>query len=42
MGLGYEFKDRYIDLINSVTDTDIIEVANKYFNNNYVLSTVTK
>ena len=42
MGLGYEFKDKYIDLINSVTDTDIIEVANKYFNNNYILSTVTK
>ena len=41
-GLGYEFKDKYIDLINSVTDTDIIEVANKYFNDNYVLSVVTK
>lgn len=42
MGLGYEFKDKYIDLINNVTDTDIIEVANKYFNNNYILSIVTK
>ena len=41
-GLGYEFKDKYIDLINSVTDTDIIEVANKYFNDNYILSIVTK
>lgn len=42
MGLGYEFKDKYIDLINQVTDTDIIEVANKYFNDNYILSVVTK
>jgi len=41
-GLGYEFKDKYIELINSVTDTDIIEVANKYFNDNYILSVVTK
>lgn len=41
-GLGYEFKDKYIELINSVTDTDIIEVANKYFNANYILSVVTK
>ena len=42
LGLGYDFKDKYIDLINSVTDMDIIETANKYFNNNYVLSIVTK
>ena len=42
MGLGYEFKDRYIDIINNVTDTDIIEVANKYFNDNYIMSVVTK
>lgn len=42
MGLGYEFKDKYIDLINNVTDTDIIEVANKYFNENYIMSVVTK
>lgn len=39
---GYEFGDRYEDLINSVKDTDIIEVANKYFTNNYILSVVTK
>ena len=38
---GYEFKDRYEDLINSVTDADIIEVANKYFTNNYIMSVVT-
>ncbi len=42
MGLGYGFKDKYIDLINSIADTDIIEVANKYFNDNYVLSIVSK
>ena len=39
---GYEFKDRYEQLINSVTDADIIEVANKYFTENYVISIVTK
>lgn len=41
-GRGYEFKDIYVDLINSVTDADIINVTNKYFNDNYVLSIVTK
>ncbi len=39
---GYDFKDRYEKLINSVTDADIIEVANKYFTENYVMSIVTK
>lgn len=39
---GYEFKDKYENLINSVTDSDIIEVANKYFTDNYILSIVTK
>ena len=38
---GYDFMDKYITLINSVTISDIIEVANKYFNNNYVSSVVT-
>ena len=37
---GYEFKNKYTELINGVTESDIIEVANKYFNNNYVLSVV--
>lgn len=37
---GYDFKNKYPDLINKVTENDIIEVANKYFNNNYVLSIV--
>ncbi len=42
LGAGYEFKDKYIELINNITDSDIIEVANKYFNDKYVLSIVTK
>lgn len=42
LGLGYEFKDKYVELINSVKDSDIIEVANKYFTDNYVLSIVTQ
>ena len=42
LGLGYEFREKYENLINSVSDTDIIEVANKYFNDNYVLSIVTQ
>lgn len=40
-GRGYNFIDKYPELINSVTASDIIEVANKYFNNNYVMSVVT-
>ena len=39
---GYQFKDNYEKLINSVTDSDIIEVANKYFTDNCILSIVTK
>lgn len=39
-GRGYNFKNEYENLINSVTESDIIEVANKYFNNNYVMSVV--
>lgn len=39
-GRGYNFEKKYIELINSVTDSDIIEVANKYFTENYVLSIV--
>lgn len=41
LGLGYEFENKYISLINSVTSEDILEVANKYFNDNYALSIVT-
>jgi zinc protease len=40
-GRGYNFDNEYAQLINSVTESDIIEVANKYFNNNYVLSIVS-
>ena len=40
-GRGYKFIDEYVKLINAVTASDIIEVANKYFNDNYVLSIVT-
>ena len=39
---GYEFKDKYTELINSVSAQDIINVANKYFTQNYVMSVVTK
>lgn len=39
-GRGYNFDSEYEQLINSVTESDIIEVANKYFTENYVISTV--
>ena len=39
---GYEFKDKYEALINEVTDSDIIEAANRYFTENYIMSIVTK
>ena len=39
-GRGYKFDDQYAQLINSVTENDIIEVANRVFTNNYVLSIV--
>lgn len=39
---GYNFPNEYEKLINSVTESDIINVANKYFNSNYVLSIVKK
>ncbi len=40
-GRSFEFKDRYEKIINSVTASDIIEVANRYFNTNSVTSIVT-
>lgn len=40
MGFGYDFLDTYIKMIDEVTASDIIRVANKYFNNVYVESTV--
>lgn len=39
-GRGFDFKDKYERAINSVTASDIVEVANKYFNENYVTSIV--
>ena len=39
-GVGYRFNSEYEKLINSVTESDIIRVANKYFNDNYVLSII--
>jgi len=40
-GRGFDFKDKYEKIINGVTASDIIEVANKYFNQDYVTSIVT-
>lgn len=39
-GRGFDFQDKYEQLINSVTASDIVEVANKYFNENYVTSII--
>lgn len=39
-GRGFNFKDKYEKLINSVTASDIVEVANRYFNQNFVTSIV--
>ena len=41
-GRGYDFKNSYIELINQVTESDIMNVANKYFNDNYIMSVVKK
>ena len=37
IGLGYDFFDEYIKTINEITASDIVRVANKYFNNIYVV-----
>lgn len=39
-GRGFDFKDTYEKVINAVTASDIVEVANKYFNENSVTSIV--
>lgn len=39
-GRGFDFKDKYEQIINNVSASDIIEVANKYFNENYITSIV--
>ena len=41
-GLGYNFLDEYTKLIERVTASDILSVANKYFNSVYVTSDVNK
>ena len=41
-GFGYDFLNEYIKIIEGITASDIIRVANKYFNNNYIQSEVTK
>lgn len=41
-GRGFDFVENYTKLIQSVTPSDIMEVANKYFGNNYVESIVDK
>ena len=32
LGLGYEYDDKYISLLDKVSSKDIIDVANRYFN----------
>ena len=40
IGLGYNFLEEYVKMIDEVTASDIIRVANKYFNNIYVESNI--
>ena len=40
LGFGFDFLPEYIKMIDDVTASDIIRVANKYFNNIYVESVV--
>ena len=40
LGFGYDFLDTYIKMIDEVTASDIVRVANKYFNDIYIESTV--
>lgn len=37
-GRSYEFINKYPELINSISVTDVIKTANKYFNNPYVFT----
>lgn len=39
-GLGYDFLERYTKMIDEVTASDIVKVANKYFTSNMVQSDV--
>ena len=38
MGLGFDFHEKAAEKIKKVTQQDIMDCANKYFNDNYVLS----
>ena len=40
LGFGYDFLDTYIKMVDEVTASDIIRVANKYFNGIFIESTV--
>ena len=40
MGFGYDFLDKYTKMIEEVTASDIVKVANKYFNSNVVQTDV--
>ena len=40
LGFGYNFMEEYVKMIDEVTASDIIRVANKYFNNIYVESII--
>ena len=39
-GFGYDFMDRYVKMIDEVTASDIVKIANKYFTSNMVQSDV--
>ena len=39
---GFDFVEKYTQLIQDVTAEDVKRVANKYFTNNYVQSVVDK
>ncbi len=41
-GRGFDFVEKYTELIQSVTAEDVKRTANKYFTNNYVQSVVDK
>lgn len=41
-GRGFDFVDKYESLIQSVSAEDVIDIANKYFNDNYVESIVDR
>lgn len=40
LGVGYDFYEKYVKMIDEVTASDIIRVSNKYFNSIFVEATV--